>query len=687
MAAIGNALADDILRDAFATKDVRKASGRSSALETFSAGRSATRPPIAPPRDDRGARRARRRDSSRRGSPGSTRSAPRPSATGRRRTSSLPPPDGVRAERRPRPGDGRLGAGRRRGRLPRAPRPTARRAARSRSTTAAGDVLAVPHGPYVDTIGERRRGPRGTRSRALCLDRRDRSAPLSAPVRRGHGPRRPGDASSRSTVDAGRRRSAGSSGRGGRSSARSTSRCCCAARARAASPRRRRAGRGVPDRARRARRRARPRPRHPPRRRSASYREVDGGAALRLRPASTPPWSGCSRPGCGRSSSCRSCPRDLAADPESAVFDYRGIISPPRDLEALGDLVERARPTPRRAVRPRRGRARGRSRSGTSPTSGCSGPAASPTYFDLYDAIGRGGEGGRPGAPRRRAVDGGRRLGRRPARPRGDDRRPGRLHHDPHVRRCRRSTCGRSSPAPAAPTCRCGGRSGASPDPRLAGQRQRLGRAARRARHALGGRAPRRAGLLGRLRPVRRARRARAAVPRRVRAADHRQPAQAAVLGAARSSSSSAPDELARRARRATARAASSRRGRAATRRRPRRDRALERHARPDEDRAATRRSTARSGSSSTGCRRARIGCATAGSTETTRTSSGTGNARRRRLAGRGRAGGARASRPARGRSSPSAGSTVGEDGPLTARRSTCRCRPSRSIELLPDAD
>jgi xylan 1,4-beta-xylosidase len=32
-------------------------------------------------------------------------------------------------------------------------------------------------------------------------------------------------------------------------------------------------------------------------------------------------------------------PRDLALDPESTVFDYRGIISPPRDLAAWSDLV------------------------------------------------------------------------------------------------------------------------------------------------------------------------------------------------------------------------------------------------------------------------------------------------------------------------------------------------------------
>ena len=83
MAAIGNALGDDMLRDAFATKDVRKALRPVMGMETFGAG----------PRraiDSRPHRDLRPNGSAppRRGSPGSRRSDRRPSATGRRPTSS-----------------------------------------------------------------------------------------------------------------------------------------------------------------------------------------------------------------------------------------------------------------------------------------------------------------------------------------------------------------------------------------------------------------------------------------------------------------------------------------------------------------------------------------------------------------------------------------------------------------------
>ena len=51
----------------------------------------------------------------------------------------------------------------------------------------------------------------------------------------------------------------------------------------------------------------------------------------------------------------------------------------------------------------------------------------SPTYFDLYDATARAVKRVDPRVPRRRPVDGGGRLGRRPARARAGTRRPGRL--------------------------------------------------------------------------------------------------------------------------------------------------------------------------------------------------------------------------------------------------------------------
>ena len=38
-------------------------------------------------------------------------------------------------------------------------------------------------------------------------------------------------------------------------------------------------------------------------------------------------------------------PRDLASDPDQKVFEYGGIISPPKDYDRWADLI--ARPGPR----------------------------------------------------------------------------------------------------------------------------------------------------------------------------------------------------------------------------------------------------------------------------------------------------------------------------------------------------
>ena len=258
-------------------------------------------------------------------------------------------------------------------------------------------------------------------------------------------------------------------------------------------------------------------------------------------------------------------PKALAADPEPSVFDYIGLISPPRDLDRWADLVEAlvrhlvARHGLDEVVR---------------------------WGFEVWNEAEHQGLLGRPPERLLRPVrrdrpgrEGGRRAvarsaGRRPRPPAGS------------------TTCSTTPPRPACPvdfvTTHTYGappldlrpilerygrtghpdlvdRMGRQPDPRRAGERQRLGRPARRARHALGGRSRRRAGLLGRLGPVRGARRARAALPRRVRPAHDRRAAQAAVLGhrgpraagRARSWPAGSPG---------TAAAASSRRGRAGTR-------------------------------------------------------------------------------------------------------------------------
>ena len=127
-------------------------------------------------------------------------------------------------------------------------------------------------------------------------------------------------------------------------------------------------------------------------------------------------------------------PRDLAADPEATVFDYRGIISPPRDCDRWAALVRGLVAPPRRALRPRRGRALGRSRSGTSRTSGVLVGRRNRSTSRCTRSRARAVKARRPALPGRRPVDRGGRLGRRPARARRARRRPARLHHDPHLR-------------------------------------------------------------------------------------------------------------------------------------------------------------------------------------------------------------------------------------------------------------
>ena len=72
-------------------------------------------------------------------------------------------------------------------------------------------------------------------------------------------------------------------------------------------------------------------------------------------------------------------PEALAADPEPRVFDYIGLISPPRDLGALGGSGRGAgSPSRRRGTASTRSSA-GASRSGTRRTSRSSGPVARAT--------------------------------------------------------------------------------------------------------------------------------------------------------------------------------------------------------------------------------------------------------------------------------------------------------------------
>ena len=286
------------------------------------------------------------------------------------------------------------------------------------------------------------------------------------------------------------------------------------------------------------------------------------------------------------------------------MFDYRGIISPPRDLDRWAALVEALVAAPRRAVRARRGRAAGRSRSGTRPNLRVFWAATQSRLLRPVRRHGAGREGGRPAVPRRRPVDRGRRLGRRPARARRARPASRSTSSPPTPTACRRSTCGRSSRGTAAPTCRSGGPSGASARPTA--RRSTTASGARRSSRA--GCARRRAGStrlaywvasdhfveLGE---------PRAAVPRRVRAADRSATCASRASGRSRCSSGSATTELAGELDGRRRRAGSSRRGPSrdddgrdrdrasgtarSTRRRPDGDAALDRDGHADDRRAA----------------------------------------------------------------------------------------------------
>ena len=526
MAAIGNALAER-----HAARRVRDQggpqgrSGRSSAWSRSTPGRAGPPTCTLRARDDRDRAAARRRLG--RGSPGSRRSAPQTERDRPAPDVVLPPPGRRPAER----GRGQVtvvvDAGRRRRRLPRPSRPSP-------------SGRLAPHRPprrrrarrparAVRRHDRRRRARRPSTRWPACATSTRPSAAVGAPSA---GRARPSADGRRSTVavDAATARSARSSGHGGRSSAPSTSPLLLRGEGPGGRRRRRRPGRafrivrdelGV---------RGGPRPRHPPRLARRVPRDADGAPGT-TSSGSMRVSTGCSRPGCGPIVELSFMPRGAGRRPRA------------RGLRLHRDHLAAARP--RGAGRTSSRRSFGTSSSGygrdevarwpfevwNEPNLQVFWSGRQSDYFDLYDATARAVKARRRATPRRRAVDRRGRLGRRPARPRRPDRRPGRLRDDPHLRRAA------ARPAPDPRAVRASGpaavvdRVGHQPDPRRAGQRQRLGRAARRPRDALGGRPAGRARLLGRLGPVRRARRARAPVPRRVRAADDRRPAQAAVLG------------------------------------------------------------------------------------------------------------------------------------------------------------
>ena len=179
-------------------------------------------------------------------------------------------------------------------------------------------------------------------------------------------------------------------------------------------------------------------------------------------------------------------PRDLASDPDRTVFDYRGIISPPRDLGRWEALVEALV----RHLDDRYGTAE----VARWPFEVWNEPNLSVfwsgTESDVLRAVRRHRarrEAREPLVPRRGTIDRGGRLGRRPPRARPRGRRPGRLPQHPHVRdgtagpATDRRPLRRTRPAAAVD------RVGHLADPQRPGQRQRLGSAARGPRDALGG--------------------------------------------------------------------------------------------------------------------------------------------------------------------------------------------------------
>ena len=320
--------------------------------------RDSARPQSAP---DRLVRRARRR---------------RPSAIG-------PAPDVVAAaagrcpgDGGPRPGDGRLAAGRRRGRLPRPSRPTRRRAVAPIDHRARRPPRGARTGPYVDTTGEPGTAAWYAVASVATIDAP--VGPLSEPVERRLPRPEPGAATVDIEVDAADRR--GPVQRPWRPIIGSEH---LALLLRGEGP----GGRDVGDELAAAFRivraelgaQIRPGARDPPRQPGRLPRGRRP-AGPRLRAGRRRPRAPARRPGCGRSSSCRSCPATSPPIPTQTVFDYRGIISPPRDMDRWSALVAR----PRRAISssasaPTRS-GTGRSRSGTSRTCGSSGrPTRRPT--------------------------------------------------------------------------------------------------------------------------------------------------------------------------------------------------------------------------------------------------------------------------------------------------------------------
>ena len=161
--------------------------------------------------------------------------------------------------------------------------------------------------------------------------------------------------------------------------------------------------------------------------------------------SSTRSTTGSWRSACGPASSSASCRATWPAIRRRLVFEYRGIISPPKDWDRWADLISAL-------VRHLM------DRYGYDEVLGWDfevwneanlevfWSSTRDEWMQLYDVTAAADQGRRPAARRRRAVVGRCRLGRRPARARQPLRRAGRLRHHAHLRQ----RAARPTPDPGA---------------------------------------------------------------------------------------------------------------------------------------------------------------------------------------------------------------------------------------------
>ena len=224
-------------------------------------------------------------------------------------------------------------------------------------------------------------------------------------------------------------------------------------------------------------------------------------------------------------------PRDLARDPGQTVFSYGAIISPPRDWDRWGDLVGALAAHLVQRYGADEVTGHWAFEVWNEPNLDVFWSGTREEYFRLYDVSARAIKSVHPGLRVGGRVGGGR-LDPRAA---GLPGRLGRAAGFPVLARLRQCTARPEAGAGVLRPERDAGlvdRVGRHPDPLQPGRRHCPRRCVPAPWHDLGAGPDGGAVALGRLRPLRGARRAAGAVPRGVRAALGREPAQAEILGA-----------------------------------------------------------------------------------------------------------------------------------------------------------